>query len=172
MTRASSNPHADLRLAWCHGGAIALVEHPIRQLTAKIRPLLRVHFSSLHRRNGETCNLRLNRECQRYAIVAKRKLYVECRALVGASAEHKDVAREWIATEALLHQQRQPACLCACQYNRWQSRSAHLQQAGSSTPQKLKDLLQCLGVHINAHATAAKFDLDYFGTRAVRRRRR
>src|ERR1700749_5025064 len=37
----------DLWPAQCHATAVSIIEHPIRQLTAKVRPLLRVDTSQI-----------------------------------------------------------------------------------------------------------------------------
>ncbi|WP_247973406.1 hypothetical protein [Bradyrhizobium sp. 195] len=65
---------ADLRLPERHAGAVAFVKHPVRQLTAKVRPLIRVDARQILAVNGDTCRVRLNSGCHGYAIAAKRKL--------------------------------------------------------------------------------------------------
>ncbi len=62
---------------------------------------------SLTRRLRDTWNVRLNSGCQRYAIVAERRLYAECRLL--GSFRPKDVERavERIGP-AVAHQRDQP----------------------------------------------------------------
>ena len=38
---------ADLWRPECHAGAVAFVKHPVRQLTGKVRPLIRVDASQI-----------------------------------------------------------------------------------------------------------------------------
>jgi hypothetical protein len=62
-----------------------------------------MHVNSLPRRNGDTRKVRPNSGCQRYAIVANRKPYAECRSLAAFAAKDEDVAAERIGADDLLH---------------------------------------------------------------------
>src|ERR1700682_516916 len=66
-----------------------------------------MQVKSLPRRNGDTCRVRPNSGCQRYAIAAKRKLYVECRLLSPTPAEDIEIAGMGIALQTLLNRQSQ-----------------------------------------------------------------
>jgi hypothetical protein len=66
-----------------------------------------MHVNSLPRRNGDTRKVRPNSGCQRYAIVANRTPYAECRSLASFAAKDEHMTAERIGAYDLLHLRRQ-----------------------------------------------------------------
>ena len=62
---------------------------------------------SLPRRLCDTCSVWPNSGCQGYAIVARRKLYAECRLLAPATPEDVKIAAVRVALQLLLNLKRQ-----------------------------------------------------------------
>jgi hypothetical protein len=78
---------ADLRRAQRHAGAIALIEHPIRQLAAEVRPFIRIDARQL--------------------LAAPERRYPECPAkqrmpTVGDRRESKTVCRMSLAGPSIV----------------------------------------------------------------------
>jgi hypothetical protein len=71
-----------------HSGAVALVEHPVRQLATKIRPLVRINARQFLAAS-ESADLQRSPE--------QRK----CRWLAPAPVEHKEITGVWIALQRL-----------------------------------------------------------------------